>query len=270
MKHIIFLIFLIFPFIAYGQDLIITTTGDSIKCKIIELDDSEIQFRFGPESVININRKEVKTYEYNFFSRTSTDRKNAGKNQQNSNEPVKKPKENMMPQPPKEKLPPFYLALSGGISSFGTASFVTLNSGGPLALGADVAYFFTKWIGAGVKLNLSFCEIDFDEDKIYNETVSFIGPALYGRFGSKRIAFISDIGVGMLGWGVNYSDDSPEFKSFTPSFGGYVSGGVNFMFTKNIGINLKVNSVIGYLSDDYDNERNPTSIGGAFGFTIRF
>lgn len=67
MKYAVLLVFLLCSYAVYGQDLIVTTTGDSLKCKIIEVGDDEIQFRFGKSgNIISINKSEMILYKYNF------------------------------------------------------------------------------------------------------------------------------------------------------------------------------------------------------------
>lgn len=71
MRHLILFLFLIYSFAVYGQnkdntDLIVTSTGDSLHCKIVEVTAERIQFRFGPGTIIPINRSDVASYQYHF------------------------------------------------------------------------------------------------------------------------------------------------------------------------------------------------------------
>ena len=72
MRHLISIFLLLFSAIAYGQDLIVTTAGDSLKCKIVEVNAGEIQFRFGTGGIISIQRNEVMSYQYNFTTTRNT------------------------------------------------------------------------------------------------------------------------------------------------------------------------------------------------------
>ena len=65
-KNLFLFVFLICSFAAYGQDLIVTTTGDSLRCKIVEVTHEQIQFRFEQGRIIPIKRIEVASYQYNF------------------------------------------------------------------------------------------------------------------------------------------------------------------------------------------------------------
>ena len=66
MKNQFFAFLLFFSCAAYGQDLIVTTTGDSLNCKIVDVQTDVIKFRFGSGNPIDIKHTEVSSYEYNF------------------------------------------------------------------------------------------------------------------------------------------------------------------------------------------------------------
>jgi len=68
MKYLILFVLMIFSVAAYGQnpDLIVTTTGDSLICKIVEVSANTIQFRFDTGTIISIRRTEVTSYQYNY------------------------------------------------------------------------------------------------------------------------------------------------------------------------------------------------------------
>jgi len=66
MKQLILLILLICSSVIYCQDLIVTVSGDSLKCKIVEMNPNDIQFRFGLGRVISIDKSDVASFQYNF------------------------------------------------------------------------------------------------------------------------------------------------------------------------------------------------------------
>jgi len=69
MKYLISIVFMLSSAIVFGQenpDLIVSSAGDSLKCKIIEVKPDEIQFRFGTGGIISIPRNDVASYQYNF------------------------------------------------------------------------------------------------------------------------------------------------------------------------------------------------------------
>ena len=273
MKYLIFIILLFSPVFVFGQDLIVTTAGDSLKCKIVEVKSSEIQFRFGTGGIVTIERNQVASYQYNFAPTSpATPTKKA--------EPVKKEVATKSPKEPKEKKPssensPFYAAFAVGASSYGSYSLAKVNSGGAFLVGADVAYFFSPWLGAGLKLSMSSCEVDFSESFTFKETVTFAGPALYGRWGNETVTFTAGAGAGMLKWKLsNLSDNTGVSKekdaaSYTTA-GGILSAGVSYMLAQNLGVGLNVQSVLGSAKDKGDNERKPAGIGATLGINFRF
>ena len=178
------------------------------------------------------------------------------------------------------KYPPCYVALTGGASTFGTYSIGEIKSGGPAVLGADVAYFFGKNIGVGVKLNLGRCNVDVVSSSPYitgnlyrfTDEVLFIGPALYGRWGKGKLAFTTVAGVGGLSWRARGEiiDQMYTDRITYTSVGGFVSAGVNYMLWRHFGIGLNVQSVLGTLKNHNGDVRNPAGIGVTFGVNFRF
>jgi len=246
MKHLFFLVLLLTSSILYGQnpDLMVTVNGDSIKCKLVRVKANEIQFRIGAGDIIFIDRKEVASYLYHFES----------------------------DKPVSVKLPPFYAAAMAGASNFGTYEVGNVKIGGTLDVGADLAYFFTAGIGAGLKWNMAFCDVDFGESIVYNETMTFIGPALYGRWGANKLAATLSAGGGLLSWklsNMKFFNISQNDKTYS-SFGGFITAGVNYMVTQHIGVGLNIKSALGTLKDDSGYERKPAGIGASLGINFRF
>ena len=250
MKKLILLCVALFcSFAAYGQDrdLILTVTGDSLKCKIVELDSYEIQFRFGAGNIISIKRNEVKSYEYNFYSlKTASSKAGAFKNL------------------------PFYAGITAGISQYGSIN-IGDTEGFALSLGCDISYFFKKRFGVGVKFNTMSCTVDFGEMS-YSDRVTFVGPAFYGRFGADRLSFTAGAGAGMLIW--NIADVRASgvsiWEETAVSAGGFVSLGGNYMLTRNFGVALNVQYSLGSITNDYDIKRNPAGTGCTMGINFRF
>ena len=262
MKYLLFTIFLLCSVGAYGQDLIVTTTGDSLKCKIIEIDADEIQFRFGTNgNVISIKKSETAMYEYNFvpapFKVQPKEKKKKEKTQRISSS---------------EHLP-YYVAISGGATTFGSISFGEVNCF-EMAFGADGAYFFTPWIGAGLKLSATSCDIKFNEPFAYRDIVMFGGGALFGRWEKDRLFVIASAGAGAINWMLMkqvYNEVKRSDKSLI-SVGGIVSAGVGYSLTPQIGVSFNAQSIIGSVKDKEgeNTERNPLGIGCTFGINYRF
>ena len=78
MKYLIFFALLFCSQLVFAQqqnnDLIVTKTGDSIFCKIIDVNSSEIQFRFDHRGrIITIKREQTVSYTYNYIPLTEQD-----------------------------------------------------------------------------------------------------------------------------------------------------------------------------------------------------
>ena len=280
MKYLISLTFLLCSLVVYAQDtdLIVTTGGDSLKCKIVEINANEIQFRFGTGGIISIPRNEVASYQYNFTSAPSTTTLPATNRDTRTN--YVDPPANTVPAERKKREKsvaehqPFYVAITGGASTFGTVSFGKITKGGPLVVGANIAYFFHPNIGAGLKVNMGFCEVDFGESSsfTYKEKIWFFGPSLYGRWGKDKFTFTTSAGVGALTWVwlLSPKEYGLIMVNSTPlSVGGFLSAGVNYMLTQHLGIGLNLQSVIGTGERD-GNIRNPTGLGATLGINFRF
>ena len=68
MKHIFLLVFLFCSFAAYGQDLIVTSTGDSLNCKITEVQTEAIFFRYDAGgNIVSLPMSQVASYKYDFY-----------------------------------------------------------------------------------------------------------------------------------------------------------------------------------------------------------
>ena len=265
----VFLFFVLCSLCAYGQnpDLIVTVTGDSIRCRIIDAGVNEMQFRFGSGQVISIKRSQVASFEYNYKSEKSRNQGKPGK----SEKPVKAPADKgVRPVRMTPDHARFYAALSAGTGSFGSVSFGK-TEGSAFLLGADAAYFFKTWIGAGLKLNTISGKVDFGERLTYHDRVMFYGPALHGCFGKNSVNVNVCAAIGGINWKLSNQmrkGVSEDDKSLT-TLGGFLSAGVSYRFTKNMGVGFNVQSMLGTAKDDVIH-RNPAGIGCTLGLNFRF
>ena len=286
MKYLISITLILCSVVAYGQDLIVATSGDSLKCKIVEVKSDEIQFRFGTGGVISIPRNEVRSYQYNFSPAAPTNRNAPAKTAEPAR--VYETPTNVQPKAAEPesktsvKYRPFYAALVLGGTPFGNLSIegedVSL-TGTAIIVGLDFAYFFNDWLGAGLKLNSMSGNISYT-DAVYNEEflscndmVMFYGPALYGRWGKGKFAFTANAGIGGLNWSmtdIKIEGESSADESYS-SLGGFLSAGVNCMFTRHFGMSFNMQSILGKIN--YSGEdiiRKPTGLGFSVGFDFRF
>ena len=254
----IFIIFLFFSLFAHGQsanpDLIVTVTGDSIQCRIINVGDDEIRFRFSSGAIISIKQNEVVSYEYNFAAFRS------GRSQA----------KDLDTQSDRQERAPFYLSLTGGVGAFGSVSFGETDDGFALLLGADAAYFFNSWFGAGIKLNTMSAKVDFGDELTYSDMLMFYGATFHGRFGKNRFKVNVCIAAGEINWKLSNQTrygNSIEDASHT-SFAGFLSTGVSYRFTKNIGAGINLQTLTGAIKEEA--QRNPAGTGVTMGIVFSF
>ena len=265
MKYLIFIVFLLCSIRAFGQnpDLIVTTTGDSLKCKIVEVSPSEFQFRFGTGGIITIERNQVASFQYNFTQTTTSSQKTLKGKQPTTKKEKTSKTENL-----------FYAAITFGGTTLGTYSIAEKMNGNALLVGADIAYFFSPSLGAGLKLNMSTSDVKFSDYLAYREGLTFIGLALYGQMGNDRLVFTAGAGAGALNWRLSNVDNKTttvliKNSSFS-TVGGFLSAGLSYMLTHNIGVGMNVQTVLGTLKDNEEYERKPTGIGVTIGGNFRF
>jgi hypothetical protein len=273
-RYIILLLFLMCSYTAKGQDLIVTTTGDSLHCKIMEVRTDAIRFRFGVGNPIDIKRTEVSSYKYNFEAPPIDPQDEANEGKQNKTPKTGKSKTGVHDKV-KPEYPKFYAALGVGVASYGSVKSELLSlgdvSGMPVHFSVDGAYFFSRQWGAGLKINVSAGNVAFGDALSYSDRTIFWGPVLHGRWGKNNIAFTANAGVGGLTWKMTDVKYTPlDIKDISKtSVGGYLAAGVEYMFGQHFGMSLQVQSFIGSVKTDFF-ERNATRFGGALGFNFKF
>ena len=150
-----------------------------------------------------------------------------------------------------------------------------VQSGGAIAAGADVTYFFNPYLGVGMKFNVTSCDVNFNDYFSGNDKMIFFAPALYSRFGKGRLSLGLNAGLGLLNWkwelsdkSVNVSDLSLENES-TTGICGVLSVGVSYMVSQRLGFGFNVQSLIGSIKTD-NYKRTPAPIGLFFEGNYRF
>ena len=216
MKYLISIVFLLCSVGAFGQDLIMTTAGDSLKCKIVEVNAGEIQFRFGTGGIISIERKEVASYQYNFAPATPANRTTPARNA----DPVYQMPANVS----SNDFPKFYAGLVVGL---------------PTLIGVNGAYFFNHLAGAGFAVHHQILHY-------YDETyyTTFFGPVFYGHWGRRngKFFFPTNIGLGAISYKYTYDNSYLDYDDTELGF--FTSFGAAFKPTKSfsIGLNLDLAS----------------------------
>jgi hypothetical protein len=193
-----------------GQDLIVTTEGDSINCKITKAEPDYIYFTFKHKGEMRntlLSVAQVKTYTYNYYSNSEV------------------PSESSVTNFP---YPRFRAAINGGWS-YRTAKITSnipsdlkgyvedLKSG--YHYGIDLGYFFTEHVGLGLRYSTFRTKNEIDNvyvtypngssryGKMSDDiSVNFIGPLLNTRLISKnkKNGLFLNFGLGYMG----YKDES--------------------------------------------------------------
>ncbi len=214
-KHLILLAGLLFSYTLKAQDLIVTSKGDSLNCKIAKVKGQYIYFTYKHEDEIRntlMPIAQVKFQQTNFY------------------QTVEVPADKILES---EDYPHFRIAVNGGysyilarLSSDIPKDFESYYKGlkSGYHYSGDIAYYFTEQLGIGFKYLMfrSSGEIVNVYATLPDGTVqygklsddvstSFVGPLFSTRFldKNKRNSFIMAVGLGYMG----YTDDAVAISS---------------------------------------------------------
>lgn len=247
----------LFFFIAnsiYSQDLVVTSEGDSLNCKITKVKTDNIYFTFKHKDEIRstlLPMSNVKYHQFDFFQTNEV------------------PKEKVVGY---ENYPHFRIAVNGGYSympakiSDNTPSDFKdyakeLKSG--YHFGFDATYYLTEPLGFGFKYSVfksknSFGNIyaeDQEGNREYGKmsddlTITFIGPTFSTRLlnSNKTNAFLFDLSIGYIGYTNNYVliDD---FEMTGSTVGFVFELGYDISLSKNVSLGFQFSSVSGDLME---------------------
>ncbi len=236
-----------------SQDLIVTSDGDSINCKITKVKKENIYFTFKHKDEIRstlLPIEKVSNHQINFFQESDV------------------PKDKVIGHPNYQQ---FRFAINGG---FGYQA-AKIGDGVPsdfkdyvrklksgFVVGADLTYYFSEVFGLGVKYarfnssnNLDNIYIEDDQgvrqygrmsDKL---TIGFFGPTISTRFlnSTKSRALILVLGMGYM----RYNDDKlivNNYKMTGNTFGMSYDIAYEFELTKKTSLGFQLSLISGYLS----------------------
>ena len=247
----------------YAQDLIVTSDGDSLNCKITKINTEYIYFTFKHKDEVRSTLLPIGqvTYHQNNYYQTS-----------------------VVPDYKviyKEDFPRFRVAINGGWS-YRTAKIADnipieydtymrkIKSG--YHYGGEVSYFFSEPIGVGFKYYVSRSGNEMDNVSVINpkgETVygkmsddisiCFVGSFFSTRLlnASKRNCFITNLGIGYLG----YKDDCVLVNNYTikgSTLGLCWDLGYDIGMTKNLALGFQLSYIIGTLTQYEVSDGNTT------------
>lgn len=235
-----------------AQDLIVTTEGDSINCKITKVKTDNVYFTFKHKDEIRntlLPSANVKTHQFDYY--------------QTSEVPEEKVVGN-------KNYKQFRIAVNGGYS-YHTAKIAgsvpndfknylnELKSG--FHFGGDINYYFSEPLGFGFKYYLfkssnSLDNIyieDTDGNRTYGRmsddlTISFIGPSFSTRFlnHDKSNAFLMNVSLGYMG----YSNDKviiDKYKITGSTIGLSYDIGYDIGLSNNLSLGFQVSFLAGTL-----------------------
>jgi hypothetical protein len=254
MKNIfIFIVFTLFLTPLAAQDLIVTSEGDSLNCKITKVKTDNIYFTFKYKDEIRntlLPVNQITSYKINYYETAEIQ--------------IEQVKYN-------EIYPHFRAAVDFGWS-YRTAKIAETNndfknyakdlkSGFHYSLG--LSYYFTEMLGFGVKYNnamfskeIGNVQVTYDDGSTEygkmsnNIQINFIGALFSGRFfnSKKTNCLVSDIGLGYLGYRDKFSliSDKGTFKGGTVGF--YMSVGYDISISKNLSLGFQLSAITGTLN----------------------
>lgn len=217
MKQFMFFSMLLFSFSAQSQDLIVTSQGDSLNCKITKVKTEHIYFTFRHKEEIRntlLPVAQIAYYQFGFYQTPEVPLHQAVGN---------------------EIYPHFRVAISGGwsyrigkVSESVPSDFEQyirdLKSG--YHYGLDLSYYFSEQLGVGLKYNKY--KSKNSADHIYVDqpdgttqlgkmsddiSIHFIGPMLSMRLmdADKKNSFLMNVGMGHM----DYKDAAVLISDFT-------------------------------------------------------
>jgi len=252
-KIFLSLLFMASSTFLYSQDLVVTSEGDSLNCKITKIKENSIYFVFKHKDEIRstlLPLDQVKYHQYNFY--------------QTAVVPTNKKLLN-------EVYPHFRVAINGGLS-YRTAKLANnipsdfekymkeLKSGSHYGL--DVSYFFSEQLGLGIKYSVYNSRNEIDNVSVTrpdgstqygkmsdNISINFIGPFISTRLlnGNKKKSFLMNFGIGYLG----YKDNTVLINDYTikgSTIGPCWDIGYDIGISKNLAIGFQLSYTIGALS----------------------
>ncbi|HNW51041.1 MAG TPA: hypothetical protein PKH79_08165 [Prolixibacteraceae bacterium] len=247
-KNLITLILLavltLFTITLRAQDLIITSDGDSLNCKITKIKPEKIYFTFKYKDEIRntlLPMYKVKYHQSNYFQQSEIPSTITGN---------------------KEIYPRFRAAINGGWS-YRTARVsdnvpsglkeYTKNLKSGLNYGVDLTGFFSEQIGIGLKCQNFRSKKEMDGSQYGNVSddisICFIGPMMSTRLlnDTKKNGWFFNLGVGYLG----YKDDAYVNSNMTIK--GATAGicweiGYDIGISKNMSIGFQLSSIGGTLT----------------------
>lgn len=228
------LMFFLLTFDTYSQDLIVTTQGDSLNCRIEKVTDRSITFKYialGEVVTTLIDTKEVVDFKYKFFKEAILGKLHSGSSwQANLN-----------------------LGYSYRINKIADGIYGNQRSHlqrmrSAIMVGGSLIYFFNKTQGIGLKGEYSTASSDLIgvKEKV---NISFIGPmySIKAESQSKKGQLITNMALGLLTY-QNIAEFYGKQKAVGNTLGVGFDLGYDFKISDRIMWGVMLNYSTGVLS----------------------
>ena len=255
MKRIFFLLCLIAIINSMSaQDLVVTSDGDSINCKITKVEKHHIYFTFKYNEEIRNTLfaiADIKNYQYNFYSTNEVPGGMVLKNKDYSRIRFGiQGGYSYLTAPVSESVPPDF------------RDYIRkLKSG--FHVGLDFTYYFTEMIGIGIKSSIfnssnsmdNIYVVDFNGIMVYGKMKDniinlFLGPDFSLRIlgkNKKNSAFVFHFSLGYMRYHIDKILITP-YKLTGNTIGMSCDIGYDIVLSKNIALGLQVSGMLGALS----------------------
>jgi len=249
MKHTLFLLILIaVAQSVFSQDLLVTSEGDSLNCKITKITNKEIYYVFIQDGVVrdtSLSKQSVKEYKYDRYAVNDTLMDIVRKNN-------------------------FHYRVALNVGSGYLMSFFSDNTTADLAtyysnlksgrqLSGDVAYYISGALGVGLKysqFNTRNSAYLVNEDQVQTGTmsddlsISFIGPSVSTRFPSIKgnNGFLMDFSLGYM----KFTDNIVVINGYSEkgsTMGMSAGFGYDFSISRNLALGIQCSLYYGRLSE---------------------
>lgn len=234
--------------VVISQDLIATNTGDSIRCKITNIDSLNIYFDFKKDDDIKstmLALSKVKEHKKDYYTKTIT----------------------ISPLMVDDNYKPLRISISGGYSYrlaelaedlSGELEDYTKDLKSGYHYGADITYFHKENYGMGLKYNafrsknsMDVYADNYGYGKMSDDiTIHYCGPTFNIRTfnTNKKDAFLMTLSVGYLRYVDNATLLGYEYKITGNTIGTNIGLGYDIGLSENLALGLGVAVTVGSLS----------------------
>ena len=245
MKMLSLIFFMVISVISFGrsQDLIVTTTGDSIHCRITKVDNKYTYFTFKYKDEFRqtlIPTTEIRETKRNFFSDPIIP---AGMLKNNETKGI--------------LLGRMYggwgyrtAKISSEVSSDAREYLEELKRG--FTFGGEMYYYSSETVGYGAVFSIFRTSNEITSTSIADDiSISYVGPSVQTRMrsGDGNIYLLSTVGLGYLKYSDKVKIDNNDITIDAGTLGLMFGFGIDFKINDNFGGTIGINYLQGQLTE---------------------